>query len=489
MEQMSFDSSFEESSSGGNFFSLIPVILWQRKWWIIASALIGIIASVIAVLVIPPTYRSTAVLLVESAQLPKDVLNLSEDDLIERRLASILQQITARPDLVEIIEKYGLYAGERKGGSLSSVLEEMRTAISLTPTQSSLSNARGESTAIAFELAFEYTEPAAAQAVAQDLMDRVLRLEAQGTSEQAENTVQFLKDQDTALQTQMGELQSQIASINATNGSVLAGNMNFFGGGTGSYDVQIASLQRDNQSLLQQRELALSSDNRDPVVLAAEQRLTSARAVYAETHPDVVFAKQQLNEARVLASTNVARVPIDAIDKQISFNSEQISALRAAKTQEEARISSQVNAQARAPLVRQQLEQLQGRLALLNTQYERVQEQLMAARSGVRAEDERMAERLSVVDPPVIPDEPSWPDRMILLAAGIGGGLGLGFVLALAIEFLLKPIRDPAALDAIFGAEPIGMIPIVTLPKPSQSWWVRWRRSKMARHDVAGDDE
>ena len=113
----------------------------------------------------------------------------------------------------------------------------------------------------------------------------------------------------------------------------------------------------------------------------------------------------------------------------------------------------------------------------------------MAARSGVRAEDERMAERLSVVDPPVIPDEPSWPDRMILLAAGIGGGLGLGFVLALAIEFLLKPIRDPAALDAIFGAEPIGMIPIVTLPKPSQSWWVRWRRSKMARHDVAGDDE
>ncbi|MFN9716953.1 MAG: Wzz/FepE/Etk N-terminal domain-containing protein, partial [Sphingomonadales bacterium] len=109
MEQMSFDSSFEETSNEGNFFSLIPVILWQRKWWIITSAVIGIIASLIAVLVIPPTYRSTAILLVESAQLPKDVLNLSDEDLIERRLASILQQITARPDLVELIEKHGLY--------------------------------------------------------------------------------------------------------------------------------------------------------------------------------------------------------------------------------------------------------------------------------------------------------------------------------------------------------------------------------------------
>jgi polysaccharide biosynthesis transport protein len=488
MEQMSFDSSFEETSNGGNFFSLIPVILWQRKWWIITSAVIGIIASVIAVLVIPPTYRSTAILLVESAQLPKDVLNQSGEDLIERRLASILQQITARPDLVELIEKHGLYSDKRRSDSLSSALEDMRTAISLTPTASSLSSARDESTAIAFELSFDYEEPVAAQAVAQDLMDRVLRLDARGNSEQAENTVQFLNDQAGALQTQMGELQSQIAGINATNGSVLAGNTNFFGGSTGSYDVQIASLQRDNQSLVQQRELALSSDNRDPIVLAAEQRLASARAIYAETHPDVIFAKQQLREARELASTNVTRIPVDAIDKQIAFNSEQISALRAAKAQEEARMSSQVNAQARAPLVRQQLEQLQSRLSLLNTQYERVQEQLMAARAGVRAEDERMGERLSVVDPPVIPEEPSWPDRLILLAAGIGGGLGLGFVLAFAIEFLMKPIRDSAALNAVFGAEPIGLIPIVAKPQISKPWWRRFRRDTNEEESATGED-
>lgn len=488
MEQISFDSSFEETSDGGNFFSLIPVILWQRKWWIIVSAVIGIVASVVAVLVIPPSYRSTAILLVESAQLPKDVLDMSNEDLIERRLASILQQITSRPDLVELIEKHGLYSDQRQANSLSSVLGDMRSSISLIPTQSSLSSRRNESTAIAFELSFDYEEPVAAQAVAQDLMDRVLRLEARGNSEQAENTVQFLNDQATSLQTQISELQSQIAGINATNGSVLAGNANFLGGGTGNYDVQIALLQRDNQSLLQQRELALSSDNRDPIMLAAEQRLAAAQAVYAETHPDVIFAKQQLNEARALASTKVTRLPVDSIDKQIGFNRDQIVALRTAKSQEEARISSQANAQARAPLVRQQLEELQGRLSLVNTQYERVQEQLMGARAGVRAEDERMAERLSIVDPPAIPEEPSWPNQLIILAAGICGGLGLGFVLAFAIEFLMKPIRDPAVLYGILGAEPIGLIPIIASSQNAQPWWRRWRRGAHEEANAPGDD-
>jgi len=486
MEQMSFDTSYEESSGGGNFLGLIPVILWQRKWWIIASSVLGILASVVALLVITPTYRSTAVLLVESAQLPKDVLNLSNEDLIERRLASILQQITARPDLVELIEKHGLYTDERQSDSLSSVIEEMRDSISLTPTQSSLAGSRRDSTAIAFQLGFEYKEPVAAQAVAQDLMDRVLRLESRGNTEQAENTVQFLSDQATSLQAQMGDLQSQIARVNAANGSVLSGNMNFFGNSTASYDVQIASLQRDNQSLLQQRELALSSDNRDPIVLAAEQRLAAARAVYAENHPDVVIAKQQLEEAKELASRNVKRLPVEAIDKQIDFNNEQLAALREARAEAEARINAQMSAQARAPLVMQELEQLRGRLSLINAQYERVQEQLMAARAGVRAEDERMAERLSVVDPPVIPEEPSWPNRLLLIAAGIGGGLGLGFVLAFAIEFLMRPIRDPATLEGIFGAEPIGLIPVIDTPRNTQPWWRRWRRDDNTEDDEIG---
>lgn len=469
-----FDTPGDEGGSGGNLLEQLPVILWQRRWFIIAPTLFGIVAAAAAALLIPATYRANAIMLVESPQLPKEVIGLDADNMVDRRIAGIRQQITARPDLIQLIERHGLYASKRQSTPLSEILDEMRESITLTPTEMALPSGGAENRAIAFELAYEYSQPQQTQAVAQDLMDRVLQLDARGNAEQATNTAQFLSDQSAGLETQIAGLQSQIAQINARNGNVLSGGTMIMGGSTGSYDVQIAALQRDNQLLLQQRNMAETSDQRDPVVSAAEQRLAAARAVYADTHPDVVIAKQALAEARKLAKNNSAKLPLDSLDEQMRFNNAQIAALRAAKASETAQVNSRLSAQARAPLVEQQLSELQQRLSALNMQYDQVQNQLMAARAGVRAEDEQMAERLSVVEPPVIPDQPSWPNRWLIAAIGIVGGLGLGFVLALAVEFIQRPIRDPSALKALIGAPPLGIIPMIEVTTVRRQDWRRF---------------
>jgi uncharacterized protein involved in exopolysaccharide biosynthesis len=481
VDETLYDPPLDDGAAGGNFLEQLPVILWQRRWFIIIPAVIGIFAAIAGALLIPPTYRSNAIMLVESPQLPKEVIGLDGGDMIDRRVAAIRQQITARPDLIQLIERHGLYVSERQSKPLSEVLADMRAAITLTPAEANLPGNNNDNRTISFELAFEYSQPAQTQAVTQDLMDRMLQLDARGNAEQATNTVQFLTDQSAGLETQIAALQSQIAQINARNGSALSGGGLVMSGGTGSYDVQIAALQRDNQLLIQQRNMAQTSDQRDPVVAAAEQRLAGARSVYAETHPDVVIAKQALAEARKLAKTTSEKLPLDTIDEQIRFNNEQIAALRAAKAGETAQINSQLAAQARGPLVQQQISELQQRLSALNAQYDEVQNRLMAARAGVRAEDEQMAERLSVVEPPVIPDQPSWPNRWLIAAIGIGGGLGLGFVLALAVELLLRPIRDPAALKSIFGTAPLGIIPIIEVTTVRRLGWRRFIPSRAKR--------
>ena len=471
MENYGFDASDSDESSGNNFIQLLPVILWQRRWWIIIPALIGIISAIAAIFLISPVYRSNAVMLVQSPQLPTDVVGVDDLDVVDRRIARIREQVTARPELIALIERHGLYESERRSDPLSEVIENMREAITLAPSTSAGPNNAANPKTIAFELAFDYREPTATQAVVQDLMNRILQLDASGNVEQATNTMQFLTDQSKGLEAQIVELQGKISQINARNGGVLSGGSMIVNGASGSYDVQIASLQRDNQSLVQQRNVAQTSDVRDPIVSAAEQRLAAARAVYSETHPDVVVAKQNLVEAKELAKSNTRKIPVDVIDQQIAFNNSQIAALRAAKTGEQAQVNSQLSAQARAPLVQQQIGDLQLRLTSVNQQYEEVQERLLAARAGVRAEDEQMSERLSVVEPPVIPDSPSWPDRLKLALGGIGGGLGLGFILAFAIETLLRPIRGPAALNNIMGAAPLGVIPVVKPKAQKKRSW------------------
>jgi polysaccharide biosynthesis transport protein len=456
---------FDEENAGeadSGFLTYLPVILWQRRWFIIIPLLAGLLAALVALLVMPPVYRSSALMLVQSPQLSKDVTGQSGTGLIDRRLASIRQQVTSRPDLVALIEKHGLYNAERRSRSLSSVIEKMRKAISFTPTVAELPGGQADERTVAFQVSFHYSDPAAAQTVTQELMERVLDLDASTTSEQATNTVQFLTDQARGLQQQMAAIQGQISQINAANGSVLANRgVTMIGGNSGSYDVQIAQLQRDNANLISQREVARTSDNRDPVVVAAETQLAAARAVYSENHPDVVVARQRLAEARELAKSNTAKLPLQSIDQQLQFNNTQIAALRAAKGNEVAQVSSQLNAQARAPLVLQQISELEQRLSGLTTQYDGVSARLLAAKAGVRAEDEQMGQRLTVVEPPVVPDKPVSPNKLLIIALGACGGLGLGLVLALAIEILMKPLRNPAAILRITGRLPLGMVPVV----------------------------
>ena len=461
MNELSLGVDEVPQDSGGGLLSYLPAILWQRRWWIIIPAAVGLVASIAAVLLIPPRYKANAVMLVESPQLPDEIIGDFSDSVIERRIAAIKERVTSRPDLVDLINRHGLYASERASEPLSDVIDEMRDKIALTPSTVALSSGGAKNSTVAFELSFEYGEAAPAQAVVQDLMDRILELDSSGNLEQATNTAQFLSDQSHGLEEQISKVQGELAAINSRYGSVLGSAGTVIAGSSGSYDVQIAGLQRDNANLIAQREAAQSSDTRDPVVRNAEAALAAARAVYAESHPDVVIAKQRLQEARALARSNAEKLPFDTLDQQIAFNNSQIAQLRAAKARDDAQVSSQLAAQSRAPLVQQQIAALQERLSGFNQQYQQVQQKLLSAKAGVRAEDEQMGEKLTVVEPPIVPDEPVWPNRLLILAGGIGGGFALGLLFAGLVEIVLRPIRDARVLASITGAPPLGVVPLV----------------------------
>lgn len=480
MNDLLLGADEESAGSGQGFLAYLPAIFWQRRWWMIVPIVVGIVASIAAVLLIPPRYQASAVMLVQSSQLPDEIIGELNDSLIERRIAGIRQRVTSRPDLLELINRHGLYADRRSSDPLSEIIEDMRESITLTPSTIELPRSGADQSTVAFELAFEYEEASPAQAVVQDLMDRILELDSSGNLEQATNTAKFLEDQAKGLDQQIAEVEGQIAAINAQYGGILGSTGAVFGGGGGSYDVQIAALQRDNAALIRQKDLAGRSDERDPVVVGAETALAAARAVYADNHPDVIIARQRLEEARRLARTNTERLPLDTIDQQIEFNNAQIAQLRSAKALEQAQVSSQLASQARAPMIQQQITALQQRLSGLNAQYQRVQERLLSARAGVRAEDEQMGQRLAVVEPPVIPDEPVWPDRLLILAIGIGGGFGLGLLLAAAVELFNRPIRDPKALAAIAGVPSLGVVPMIDRIGPGpRRRLLFWRRNAL----------
>ena len=450
----------------GAILAQLPVILWQRRWFIIVPALVIFILAVAAALLLPKKYESSAVLLVQSPSLPKEIIGMQSDDAVAQRIAAIRQQIINRPALIGLIQKNGLYQDKRKNTPLSKVVEDMRDAITLVPESIDLGGSNKNQT-VSVRLTYTYDQPAKAQAVAQQLMEKVVEVDSTTNTEQLTETVQFLTDQQQGLQRKIDEAQSDVAAFNQRYGSVLAaGSAAVIGGSGASYDVQIAGLEREISQLEAQRATLATADTRDPAVVAAEAQLAAARAIYTDQNPDVIIAKQRLEEAKKFAKQNVAKAPVEQLDRQLAFDRTQLAQLRAAKASEQAQTNSVMAQRAEAPAVQEQQGQLQQRLQTLYKQLDSVSGQLLSARASARAGEEQMGERLIVVDPPVVPDRPTSPNRPLIVGLGAAAGLGLGLLLALAVEIILHPIRDPAVLASITGSRPLAMIPVVGAGEP-----------------------
>lgn len=452
---------------GSNPILRLPAIIFDRKWLILACMIVMTIAGVVAAVSLPIVYRSTATLLVESADLPDDVLNGGDFDIVDQRIAKFRQQVLSRPQLIELIQKHRLYTKERTESNLTQVIAEMREATRIEPVRAQIQrSARGRSSTIAFSLSFDYETADQAQSVAQDMTEQVLLLDATTSSKQAQSTVQFLTDQAQTLRAQVSDAEQQIEEIKARNGLALSNPAAFaMSGSNGSIDVQIIALQRDNSLLRAQKEARQTADERDPIVAAAEAELAAAQARYSEDHPDIAIAQRRLSEARKLAETQQARLPEDTIDQQIEANNAQIEVLQTMKSQELARLGTAQRAMALGPLVQQQIAQEQQKLDLLNEQYERVSSRLLQAQSNARAEREQKGERLSVIDPPVVPDSPISTNRFIWLLGGPMAGIALGIVLAIILDFFIRPIRDISDIRDITGDVPLVSIPSLSDPE------------------------
>lgn len=463
----------------GNLLGSLPIILWQRRWFLIVPAVLLSIAGLAAAYLLPRTYRSSAVLLVESQDLPGANDGSAQEDPIDRRIAKIRQQILSRPDLVDLIQTYDLYNASSRREPLSKLVEKMRDATIISAVDADIQRSqRANSGSIAFALSFDYKQPSQAQVVAQTFVDRLLKLDATSTRDQAETNVNFLQDQERDLQNQVNQIEGAINRIAGINGAALssAGAGTIVTGGGVDYSSQIAALQRENATLQSQNSSAIE---RDSNVVAAETQLAAVKSVYSDDHPDVKMAEKRLAAVRANAKSFQQKGVSALVQQQIAANNTAIARLTQQGGVERARSAAIAAAQSRGPVIAQQVQQLQARAESARANLAKVQSNLLTARSMSKLVDQQRGERLTLIEPPARPDTPTSPNRPLLVAGAVAGGLGVGLALALLIELIARPIRSAGAIARITGAPPLAVVPVLNKRKLRQrrrkAFWQRRR--------------
>lgn len=446
----------QEGSGIGWFFNHLPAILWHRKWWIIGSFVALFTAAVVTAFMLPTIYRSTATLLVQSQDLPTDLVQSPTTGAIEQRIARIRERVLSRGDLIALIEQNDLYSEERRSKPMSTVIEKMRKSTTVGALASDIGSSGGQqSNTIAINMAFDYPEPAKAQAVLQSFVTSFLRMDTESSEDQATLSVRFLEDQARKLQTDISTIERQLTELKARNGAALASSGVPSMVDTGSYSAQIANLENQNRQLMAQLRRPVSQNT---AVAQAEANLAAMQAMYNDSHPDVQAARERLAAAKATAQNVPDTGDAGMIRAQIESNNATIANLSQSRSDALARAQASMAGSARAPAIMEQAMQLENRAAGLREQYREVATNLLKAQNSARLATEQRAERLSLVEPPNLPDKPQSPNRLLLIAAGAVAGLGLGLVLALGIELLSRPLRSPAQVEAL-GFPVLGVVP------------------------------
>ncbi|WP_174274259.1 GumC family protein [Sphingomonas bacterium] len=450
-----------EEQQGPNLFAALPAILWQRRWLIIAPAVLAAIGGTAAAFLIPKVYESSATVLIESQQVATDNDQATIADLIDERIARAKERVLSRQVLIQLIRSNNLYPKEQQSGApFSTIVDQMRDSTLISGVASEASGLRammGSKQTIALRIAFDYPDPVKAQAITQQFVNRFLEVDASAQQSKATGAATSLEQQASDLQNQIAAVQNKITKIKSENGAVLA----MTAGSTGNpladasrIDADIANLQSENTKLAAQ----LGASGGDSQVAQAEANYRALRSRYSDTHPDVIAAKATLEAIRA-ASQSSGNNAGNLVQAQIAANRSQIASLQSARGMV---LSQSANAQAalaRGPAIQAQVDQLEKQAEVLRDQYRLIGTRSASAQLSARMESEQKGERLTLADPPIVPDVPIKPKRKVLIGGGLAAGLGFGLALALLFELLLRPIRGVEAVRAATGFAPLAIVP------------------------------
>jgi uncharacterized protein involved in exopolysaccharide biosynthesis len=137
-------------------------LLRRRKWQIFIPWLVVFGAITAIAFLLPSVYRSTATILIESQQVPQDLIRTTVTGFAEERIKSITQQIFSRKILMNIIEDFDLYPEKRGKDPMEEILEDMRDDIFVEMVSAEVPDRRGGrpvTVNVAFTVSYEGRDP------------------------------------------------------------------------------------------------------------------------------------------------------------------------------------------------------------------------------------------------------------------------------------------------------------------------------------------
>ncbi len=474
-------------------FEDYAAIFRRRRWLILIPALLGAMLGYALSWNLPKKYTSHTTILVEQPTVPDSYVKPVVSEDLNQRLASMQEQILSRTRLQHLIEQFGLYGNSAKLVSMEDAVERLRKAISVTPLNPMAGTRSTELPG--FNVDVTLREGRLAQQICKEITSMFMEQSLHLRQQQAEETTQFLVNQLDDAKAKLDEQDAKLASFQSRYIGELPEdektNLTLLTGMTPQLEAATQSLNQAQQdkafteSLLNQQSATWQSSKGGQNSQTLEQQLKdlqnellSKQGHYTEDYPDVVKLKNDIalvQKKLADASTQVhaqrneqqVRVPTNEPPEiqQLRARLHQIDLTIRQKAREQGELQHQIKMlQGRiqsSPAIQQEFKALtrdhQTALDFYNDLLKKRNESQMAT----ELERRQQGEQFRVLDPPSLPERPSFPKPSLFGLGGLGAGLVLGLGLVRLTEWRDKSIRTKRDIEIYLGVPTLALLPSI----------------------------
>ena len=173
--------------------------------------LVFAIGAVVA-LAWPAKYLAEGKILVQSQEIPADLVRPTVVSLANERIQVIEQRIMTRDNLLAIAKKFQISKNSWQSlVSGTEIVDFVKERARIRPLVLTLGSDRKQ--AIAFTVGFEHEQPQVAMRVANELVTMILNEDVRARTAFANETTKFLERDVQRLETQISQLDAQIAEL------------------------------------------------------------------------------------------------------------------------------------------------------------------------------------------------------------------------------------------------------------------------------------
>jgi uncharacterized protein involved in exopolysaccharide biosynthesis len=181
----------------------------RRLFHFVIPFLVALLLGSLLIAVQRPIYRAEGKILVESQDIPKDLVRPTITDSADQRIQIIKQRILTRDNLLQIVRKFGLFPREQRWMSESQLLDLMKARTELKLVDLQLPIQILENT-IAFTLSFDYENSGIAAQVANEFLTRILNDDVINRTNRAAETTRFMEQEAKRLQGAVSAIETKI---------------------------------------------------------------------------------------------------------------------------------------------------------------------------------------------------------------------------------------------------------------------------------------